>query len=53
MIGVDLMQASYSAMTDLVENACSDSYQISFELLVPVLQSLEVTIGAGEAEKNF
>ena len=49
MTGVDLMQASYSAMTDLVENACSDSFQISYELLVPVLQSLEVTIGGGEA----
>jgi hypothetical protein len=23
--GVDLMQASYTAMTDMVENACSDS----------------------------
>jgi hypothetical protein len=40
---VNLQAASYSAMTTMVQNACSDSTDIIFDLLVPALQSLEQT----------
>jgi len=35
--GVDLAQASYVAMTTLVQNSCLDSSQSTFELMMPIL----------------
>lgn len=40
----DLMNASYQTMTDLVQCACTDSNEIIFQLLVPILQLLEQTL---------
>jgi len=36
--GVDLLQASYVAMTTLVQNSCSDSSDIIYQLMIPILQ---------------
>lgn len=42
--GVDLVQASYVAMTSLVQNSCSDSNDVIYELMIPILQTLEQTL---------
>lgn len=39
--GVDLQQASYNTITSLIQNSCSGSAQITFQLLVPILKTLE------------
>ena len=42
--GVDLAQASYVAMTTLVQNSCSDSNDVIYQLMIPTLQTLEQTL---------
>ena len=38
------MQASYTTMTSLVENACSSSTEVIYQLLIPALQTLEQSL---------
>ena len=38
------MQASYTTMTTLVENACSSSSDVIYELLFPALNALEQSL---------
>ena len=35
--GVDLMQASYVTITTLVQNSCSESVQLIYQLMIPIL----------------
>jgi len=39
--GIDLTQASYVSMTTLVQNSCSSSNDIIYQLMIPILQRLE------------
>lgn len=42
--GVDLTQSSYVAMTAFVQHSCSDSNDAIYQLMIPMLQTLEQTL---------
>ena len=42
--GIDLVQGSYVAMTTLVQNSCTASNDIIYQLMIPILQRLEGTL---------
>lgn len=44
--GTDLAQASYVALTALVQGSCSGSTDVVYQLMVEVLKTLESTLNA-------
>lgn len=42
--GVDLLQASYVTITTMVQNSCTESTNIIYQLMIPILQKLEQTL---------
>ena len=43
-LGIDLMQASYVALTSLVQNSCVNTNEITYQLMIEVLKDLEQTL---------